>query len=206
MDEVRGIRNHNPGNIEHGDPWQGLADEQPDPRFCTFKSPKWGIRAMARVLITYQDKHGLNTVRDIISRWAPAPENNVDAYVKSVCDRSGISELEPLDLHSWRDMRPLIEAMIYHENGKQPYSRATLAAGLRLAGIEPPTENEVANKAVKTGATLGAGGVASWVASDPSAAAGLIQALGSLDWKVGMFAAGVAGLAFLGWLYMRRRS
>ena len=53
----RGIRNNNPGNIRrNGDPWQGLAKEQNDREFFTFKSAVYGIRALARLLITYQDK------------------------------------------------------------------------------------------------------------------------------------------------------
>jgi hypothetical protein len=204
MSKPRGIRNHNPGNIERGDPWQGLAEKQTDPRFCVFRAPKWGIRALARVLITYQDKHGLRTVRDIISRWAPAPENNVAAYVDSVCERSELSEMEPLNLHDWRDMRPLVEAMIHHENGVQPYSRATIVEGLRLAGIEPPAEREVASKGAKAASAAGAGAVASWVASDPSAAAGLLSALQGLDWRVGVAAVLAALGAFVGWLVVRR--
>jgi seryl-tRNA synthetase len=56
----RGIRNNNPGNIRrNGDPWQGLAERQGDVEFFTFKTiPIYGIRALARTLIAYQDKHG----------------------------------------------------------------------------------------------------------------------------------------------------
>jgi len=54
----RGARLHNPGNIRHarGVIWQGQAEGQPDSDFVAFKAPEWGIRAMCRVLITYQDK------------------------------------------------------------------------------------------------------------------------------------------------------
>ncbi|MFI3272941.1 MAG: structural protein, partial [Pseudomonadota bacterium] len=55
----RGIRNHNPGNIRHGDDWQGLRDTQTDKNFCQFVSPEFGIRALARVLMNYEKKHGL---------------------------------------------------------------------------------------------------------------------------------------------------
>ena len=39
----RGIRNNNPGNIRHGNDWQGISKEQPDPAFCTFVSPEYGL-------------------------------------------------------------------------------------------------------------------------------------------------------------------
>ncbi len=79
----RGVRNHNPGNIERDarTRWQGQAARQSDPRFVVFTAPEWGIRAMARVLITYQDRHGCNTVAKIINRWAPPGENATSAYV-----------------------------------------------------------------------------------------------------------------------------
>lgn len=91
--EVRGIRNNNPGNIEWGSPWQGLVahDQRSDPRFAQFVDPVWGIRALTRVLITYQDKRRakdgspIDTVAEFIERWAPAFENNTQAYTGEVC-------------------------------------------------------------------------------------------------------------------------
>ncbi|HCQ3021998.1 TPA: hypothetical protein OHP99_004980, partial [Escherichia coli] len=56
MKTPRGIRNNNPGNLDKGSPWQGLAANPDEPRFCTFKDPVWGIRALAVTLITYHDK------------------------------------------------------------------------------------------------------------------------------------------------------
>jgi hypothetical protein len=82
--QPRGIRNHNPGNIRrNGDPWQGLAKDQTDREFFTFQSAVYGIRALARLLITYQDKYGLCTIETIIGRWAPAVENNTKARTSS---------------------------------------------------------------------------------------------------------------------------
>lgn len=37
-----------------------------------FEAPEWGIRVIARVLITYRDKHGVNTVNGVVNRWAAA--------------------------------------------------------------------------------------------------------------------------------------
>src|SRR3990167_2174428 len=86
----RGIRNHNPGNLRRSkDPWQGLATSQTDPNFFQFKSAVWGIRALARTLITYQDKYRLSNVHDIILRWAPPMENNTGAYINAVCASMG---------------------------------------------------------------------------------------------------------------------
>ena len=66
ISEIRGFRNHNPGNIRHGDRWKGLSKGQPDPAFCTFVSPEYGIRAMGRSLLNYRRRHKLTTLRGII--------------------------------------------------------------------------------------------------------------------------------------------
>lgn len=137
----RGVRNFNPGNIELGDPWQGLADKQTDGRFAQFRSPAWGIRALARTLITYQDKHGIRTVTGAINRWAPPVENDTGAYVRAVQQAVG-GDL--VDMHDYRYLRPLVEAIIKHENGVGPlknantwYDADTIDEGLRLAGVRP---------------------------------------------------------------------
>jgi len=141
----RGIRNHNPGNIRHGSPWQGLADKQPDTAFATFKSAAYGIRALARTLITYQDKYGLRTIRQIIGRWAPPKENDTNAYVRAVTAQTGRQANARLDLQTYTDLRAVTEAIIRHENGAGPlstpntwYDAATIDKGLSLAGVEPP--------------------------------------------------------------------
>ena len=82
----RGIRNNNPGNLRRSnDNWQGLASEQTDPQFFQFTAPEWGYRALIKTLQTYRRKHGLQTIAELISRWAPANENNTSAYIRSVC-------------------------------------------------------------------------------------------------------------------------
>ena len=82
----RGLRNNNPGNLRRSnDNWQGLAPEQTDPQFFQFTAPEWGYRALIKTLQTYRRKHGLQTIAELISRWAPANENNTSAYIRSVC-------------------------------------------------------------------------------------------------------------------------
>lgn len=157
----RGVRSNNPGNIRHGDPWQGLAAKQPDPDFCTFQSAVYGIRALARTLITYQDKYGLRTIRQIIGRWAPPKENDTPAYVRAVAAQTGRAANDRLDLQSYGDLRPLVEAIIRHENGAGPlgtpntwYDAQTIDKGLALAGVEPA--KRAAGPVPVTRETLGA--------------------------------------------------
>jgi hypothetical protein len=174
----RGIRNNNPGNIRRSnDPWQGLAQQQTDKDFLVFQNPVYGIRALARTLIAYQDKHGLRSIRQIISRWAPATENNTEAYVQAVAKNTGFNPDQKLDMHSFADLKPVVVAIIQHENGQQPYTDAQLTKALVLAGVEPEKPSLQASRTVKggqaaTAATVGVGVVeAVKEAIDPAQAA-----------------------------------
>jgi len=137
----RGIRNNNPGNIEVGDPWQGIKTEDLSPlqakeaRFLVFKTPEMGVRAMAKIIGgTYRTKHGLTTTRGIISRWAPPEDNNdTESYIKAVSEFMGVADDERLDTTNPSVLRLLMAGMIRHENGEQPYPEATLDAGIKLA-------------------------------------------------------------------------
>lgn len=150
----RGIRNHNPGNIRRtSDPWQGLATPQTDREFFTFKTAIYGIRALARVLINYQDEHKLRTIRQIICRWAPANENDTAAYVTSVEKATGFEADRPLDMHKFVHLEPVVKAVIRHENGQQPYTDAEIAKALVLAGVEPETPSLQKTRTVKGGQT-----------------------------------------------------
>lgn len=147
MKPTRGLRNHNPGNIDRkpGVRWQGQsADQSGDPRFVVFDHPKWGIRAIARVLITYQDKRRaadgsrIDTIREIVDRWAPPNENDTGAYAAHVSQLTRIGADDEIDVYDYATMRALVNAIIVHENGRNPYDADTLDAGLKLAGVEPP--------------------------------------------------------------------
>ena len=150
--QPRGIRNNNPGNIRrNGDPWQGLAKDQTDREFFTFQSAVYGIRALARLLITYQDKYGLCTIEGIITRWAPVIENNTASYIQAVARNTGFSALQTLDMHRFEHLKPVVEAIIQHENGQQPYSDTEITKALVLAGVEPKQQNLQASRTVKGG-------------------------------------------------------
>lgn len=141
--EPRGIRNNNPGNIRRtSTAWQGLAPVQQDEQFFQFSDPVYGIRAMARILMTYRDVHKLHSIRQIIERWAPpagvdnngqAYSQNTGAYVQHVAKALGISPDVPLTWNG-QQLAELIEVMIRHENGTQPYSRELVLDGIKRAG------------------------------------------------------------------------
>lgn len=140
----RGIRNNNPGNIRwSNDQWKGLIpkDQASDKSFCVFRTPEYGIRAMTRILRRYTQypgipnvgKPNIDTVREIISRWAPPNENNTEAYIQSVAKSVGVAANSPIDVFDNAIMLKLLKAIIAHENGQQPYTDAQILAGINLA-------------------------------------------------------------------------
>lgn len=158
MKQARGIRNNNPGNIRHSaDRWQGASSVQRDASFVSFVSPEWGIRALARVLLSYQDRHRLTTVRGIISRWAPESENDTESYIGMVTARMSVGPSDELDLHTYSDLEPLVRAIIWHECGSQPYSQDVIDKALLLAGVPRPAKPITATKTVVGTGSTGAG-------------------------------------------------
>ncbi|ASC68576.1 hypothetical protein B9P52_31770 [Achromobacter denitrificans] len=128
----RGIRNNNPGNIEKGVGFDGEIDGN-DPRFATFRSPEDGIRGLAVNLLTYQRRHGLDTVQGIIGRWAPSDENDTGGYVGEVSRALGVQADQRLDLSDADTLTRLTAAIIQHENGMQPYTTAQMQEGIDSA-------------------------------------------------------------------------
>jgi len=133
---TRGERNNNPGNIRHTVPqinWQGMSATQTDPAFVQFTDPQLGIRAMRVNFQTYFNNYGLNTVTGIISRWAPPSENNTAAYITNVAAQMGVDPNATLDLTDLGTMSALVDAVITHENGSDPYlANGILSQGLAL--------------------------------------------------------------------------
>lgn len=142
--DTRGIRNNNPGNLEasSSNPWVGQTGS--DGRFAKFETPEHGIRALGRNLISYQ-RQGIDTVGEIINRWAPPSDNNdTAAYIKAVCAQLGVTANQPLDASNPDTLQALCAAIIKHENGSQPYSQDQLSTGVSAAlGLSQlPTSNK----------------------------------------------------------------
>lgn len=156
----RGIRNNNPGNLEYAG--QLGASREDAGRFAKFSTPQEGLNALARQLRLYGTR-GLNTIRAVVERYAPKKDgNNVDSYVSHLSQLMGISEGEKFDVNNDpAALKALMNAIIQHENGMNPYSADMInqAAGMApvqltqnvnisVAGTEDPyaTANEVARQ------------------------------------------------------------
>jgi len=209
------VKGNNPGNIRFNakDKWQGLADPPNVGAFCSFTTPSWGIRAIARVLIAMQDKHECNTVREIISRYAPPADlNPTETYIANVCQWTGFAPLQTLNMHAYANARPLVEAIIRQEQGAQPYSDMQINEGLKLAGIVKPiaetaTKSTAASPTVIGGSIVGAATLAQQVVGSVSGVWDSINSLG-IDPRYVMGAAGLCAAIVAAWFiveWIKRR-
>lgn len=142
---TRGVRNNNPGNIDYNprNQWQGQLAPDPaiEKRFARFDTAENGIRALAKLLLAYRSKNGMpgvggpgiDTVREVISRWAPGGENDTESYIKAVATGVGVQPDQPIDIRNFRTLIALTTGIIQHENGAMPYSEQVIATGVQRA-------------------------------------------------------------------------
>lgn len=102
-------------------------------RFAVFRAPAWGFRALAVTLRVYQSQHEINTIRGIISRFAPSNENDTKAYIAAVSYGCHRDADQVLDLTDPDTLRPICKAIAIHESGSWVFTDADLMAGINMA-------------------------------------------------------------------------
>lgn len=115
----RGYRNNNPLNIRlnPANKWQGKVENNTDGVFEQFVAMEYGYRAALKLIQNYIIKDGLETVTDIINKWAPPGENNTAGYVSRVIGMNGWTAAQTINPYSKDDMCDLVYAMAIVENG-----------------------------------------------------------------------------------------
>ena len=115
----RGLRNNNPLNIrKSNDKFVGEIQPSGDAAFKQFESTKYGYRAAFIILNSYI-KNGNNTIEKIVSRWAPASDNNnTSSYIEHVEQRSGINRTKTIETEN--EKIRIIQAMTQSETGIKP--------------------------------------------------------------------------------------
>ena len=113
----RGLNNKNPLNIRKSATVYKGEVASTDKAFKQFRSMLYGYRAAFMLLYTYERRYGLNTIRKMISRWAPPTENNTTAYIDTVSKRSGIGADAIISTINQQQMCKVVSAMSFVENG-----------------------------------------------------------------------------------------
>lgn len=121
----RGVRNCNPGNIRlprkenmEKDRFIGELRPSHDPDFRTFINMAYGYRAMHYLLRRYKNSYQLNTLEQMINRYAPPADNNAtEVYIDFVAKRAGIGRKDIVDVSNMTVMCRIVEAMATMECG-----------------------------------------------------------------------------------------
>lgn len=82
--------------------------------FAVFPSLDEGVLAAAKQLQIYGTR-GVNTIRDIASKWAPSNENDTAEYIRHVVRSTGINQDQKLNLNDPSVLAKLISAMASKE-------------------------------------------------------------------------------------------
>lgn len=106
-------RNNNPGNLRPPGASTG---------FMRYNSVDDGLRAMAHQLRLYHRRDKLSTIQEIVSKYAPRSENDVDAYVNFVSRKTGYGPGQRLDLNDSGTMANLMSAMTKMENHRSNFT------------------------------------------------------------------------------------
>lgn len=121
--EPRGIRNNNPLNIRKGSSWKGERPVQIDPAFEEFISMEYGIRAGLRLMRNHINgfkgsRPKMNTLKKLISVWAPPSENATTKYVDFVASHVGLLPSDIINPDDGKMMCKIARAMAFVECGQ----------------------------------------------------------------------------------------
>ena len=119
-----GLRQNNPGNIRSGAGFFG--ETGVGSGYATFQNPLFGGRALARLLSTYKNKHGISNVDSLIDRYAPSGDNSPESrsnYKGFMANKLGISKDDEIDLDDDNTKLAVMKAIVEFENrNENPYS------------------------------------------------------------------------------------
>ncbi|HGM5304553.1 TPA: lytic transglycosylase [Serratia marcescens] len=127
--EPRGIRNNNPGNLNYVGQNGATLEDHTTPRFARFNSAFEGFAALGKQIKAYYNGTSkaagyqkLQSVEDIISRFAPASENNTQAYINKLSKMLGVGRGDSLNIQDPQVLATLMNGITQIENGKNPYA------------------------------------------------------------------------------------
>jgi len=131
--DTLGMRLNNPGNIRPGAGFFGESGQ--DKGYAKFASDAAGLRAIQRLLMTYGNQYGINTLRGLANRYAPPSDNNpTENYIEFLSQKTGIDPDEPINLAERG--AEIIPAIIGFEQGKQPFSQEMINTAINAAQFD----------------------------------------------------------------------
>jgi hypothetical protein len=129
----RGLRLKNPGNIRPGAGFYGESGD--DGGYAQFESDEAGIRAIQRLLRTYGNEYGINTLRGLANRYAPPSDNNPTGnYIDFLSGKTGFDPDQEINLAEQGSS--IIPAIIGFEQGQQPFSQELIDRSIRAAEFD----------------------------------------------------------------------
>ena len=135
----RGLRLNNPCCLTHGvSQWQGKSADQPDPKFVKFDTLAYGYRAAFKLLNRYHYWYKLQTVHEIMHRFAPTYDNNnTQLYIDIICKFVGVEPHEVLPAPSddpvlWSKFLTII-TKVEQGIGIEEVDQSAIAEGYRMA-------------------------------------------------------------------------
>ncbi|WP_241612933.1 hypothetical protein [Rosenbergiella epipactidis] len=128
----RNFRNNNFGNLNFAGQEGAVLEDTPGKgkaRFARFATPEDGFRALANQVSSYANGTSkaavyqkLNTVSEIISKWAPPNENNTEKYIQTISTSLGVKPTDKINTADPQVMTKLIRAIATYEGGNPTVS------------------------------------------------------------------------------------
>lgn len=121
-------QNNNPANLRR---WKNTPAGAGG--FAKFRSANDGLNAAADNLRAY-GKQGINTLRGIISKWAPASENDTQSYIEQAVKATGFKPDQHLDLNDPTTLAKVESAVVQRESPDFKYATPGYLQNLLAGG------------------------------------------------------------------------
>lgn len=109
-----GLRNNNPGNLRPlsgGTKWLGEIAPDTVNNFSRFSNVAYGLRAMITDITGDIVKDGRNTLRKLITAYAPPNENDTNAYIATVSSLTGLQPDQVIPVSTYWITRIIVAKM-----------------------------------------------------------------------------------------------
>lgn len=158
--KTRAERNFNPGNLNYAGQAGASLEAGSNARFAKFNSEEEGIAALVRQLRLYQQR-GIDTIGEIVKKYAPPSENDTQAYIASMARWTGLGADEKLNFNDTDTVRRMVQGISRKEGRYTPLTEGQIMSGINLAnqraGIAGATSIQTGDITINTQATDASG-------------------------------------------------